>query len=44
MEYVEGKTLTNAIQDNMPRDGIWNIIGQVASAARFLEGRGLAAC
>lgn len=41
MEFIDAPNLSTVIQ-NVPRDRIWPIISQVASAARFLESLQLA--
>jgi eukaryotic-like serine/threonine-protein kinase len=41
MEFVEGPNL-GSLLSSIPRDRIWPLVSQIASAARFLEGLGLA--
>jgi serine/threonine protein kinase len=41
MEQVPGKTLSKSLSE-IKRDRIWQLIGQIASAAEFLEGLGFA--
>lgn len=41
MEHVPGKTLSKALSE-LKRDRIWALIGQIASAAEFLENLGFA--